>query len=393
MKSDCKSFENIIKNIILLEFEKKLPKDKRNYIKNFNISDSGLKFDEKDFQCQMIRYIFSVLIDVKCEKNFDIKGTERTIEYGNFLNIGFIEYFTFWICEKYSIEYVKDDDSLESFKYVKKISSKIDLRNLVFDKNAIEILDIIGEEKLISDADNDAIKVFLKTEENDNINYNFSDNNSLVYIFYKNGKLTGRFYDKYVFDIELDSEYDEGTFLIYLDLFNKENLKLSTFISKLERMSVPYKIIKIKKIVTKTDIISVEEYEKLCEKAIKEDLSSDELKKLKAYDDFYSRNDNVNNKDINIDNKDDNNISLKESEDLSEKIIEEETKDEENDINNIVNKYISDEISDNDINKIYKKDAPKKMSFIKKCLLVIYICLMTVCIGIILGVILIKLNS
>ena len=210
-------FERMMKNIILLEYDSVLPKEKKTALKNIKIDLNNISSSN-----------FKYLINVNCFKEIEIDGELKKTEYGDYLTQGLIEYYTFLICDKYSAEYKIDADYIDNYEFVKEISNVINLDEYAFSKNACEILNVPSLDKFkdkydiiiskkYSNSLNDNEKNINSIEKENNENYN-------LYLVYIDGEQFIKYYSDKTHLIKTDNKYEDIVYDIYRVL--KYNNKL-----------------------------------------------------------------------------------------------------------------------------------------------------------------------
>ncbi len=166
-----KSLESTIKKYLTIRFGKYLSEQKMNlmYSKNY-VQD--LDFDNADSEEQangvLLRGILGSLIDIKCSKNLNVSENEtKEIIYGEDLEQSLIEEYAQELASIYNINMDNKPELKEDAQTIKKLKEKLNngLDPLVFNSNAIEILDAAQTKELINEYDNKAIEKYVKKKE------------------------------------------------------------------------------------------------------------------------------------------------------------------------------------------------------------------------------------
>lgn len=200
-----KQFESLIIKCLLNKYGKNLPQDKVELLNSSNfLTEDVIKNSTNDAELRgnIIRNVVKNVIDVTCEKTLLVDNVETIIPYGDYLEIGLIEYYSQELADTYGIDINKIDGLENNVEMIKQIKEKLDngLDSMVFKSDAIKILGACEIKELIDKNDNLAIEEYIKNKESiinasgeldqkqlDTINQELSDKSRLQ-IVYLNGK-------------------------------------------------------------------------------------------------------------------------------------------------------------------------------------------------------------
>lgn len=200
-----KQFESLIIKCLLNKYGKNLPQDKVELLNSSNfITEEVIKNSSSDAELRgnIIRNVVKNVIDVTCEKSLLVDNVEIIIPYGDYLEVGLIEYYSQELAETYGIDINKIEGLENNVEMIKQIKEKLDngLDSMVFKSDAIKILGACEIKELIDKNDNLAIEEYIKNKESiinasgeldqkqlDTINQELSDK-TRIQIVYLNGK-------------------------------------------------------------------------------------------------------------------------------------------------------------------------------------------------------------
>lgn len=208
-----KQFESLIIKCLIIKYGSNLPQNKIELLNSSNFITpemiNGIS-TSNEIQGTIIREIIKNVIDITCEKELIIDGNKISITYGEDLEIGLIEYYSEQLASEYNIKINEIEGLSNNLEMVKKLKDRLDngLDKMIFESDAIKILDAAGLQELIEQNDNLAIERYVKEKEDilntngeleqkqlDTINNELSDKSRLQ-IVYLNGKQHIKYVDK-----------------------------------------------------------------------------------------------------------------------------------------------------------------------------------------------------
>lgn len=209
----AKQFESLIIKCLLSKYGSNLPKNKIELL-NSSSFITQKKINNvssiEEIQGLVIREVFKNVIDITCQKELSIDGKKISIPYGYELNNALIEYYSESLSKDYNIKINKIENLNDDLKMVRTLKEKLDsgLDKMIFESDAIKILEASELKELITKNDNLAIERYVKEKENiinakdelkqeelDTINKELSDKSRLQ-IVYLNGKQHIKYVDK-----------------------------------------------------------------------------------------------------------------------------------------------------------------------------------------------------
>lgn len=280
--------------------------------------ETTIEFLEKStVQGYVIREIFKTLLNnVICVKQFDFSNGEKiSIEYGYALYNGLVEYFARDLSSKMNLKINKNDDYDVILNFLA-LNMNDELKKIVFNENASIILERIGNDVLTEYCDNNAVKKYIsdkqaKKDKSDmflsiayingsqyikyidhenNIKFVRTHNSEEILNEYRNelSKLSKNenlnskdFFEKLIsqnkkLSLETTGEFDRSRLLKsekeMLDRIYPSKNKQNTNVTEAQE---------------ELKLITEQEYEKLCNKAINKKLTDHELHLLELYDKHY----------------------------------------------------------------------------------------------------------
>ena len=208
-----KQFESLVIKCLLSKYGSNLPQNKIELLNSSNFVTSemitGVSSIE-EIQGLVIRNVIKNVIDVTCTKELLVDGDKVLLPYGEDLENGLIEYYTEQLASKYNIKINEIDGLSDNIEMIRKINERLDngLDKIVFESDAIKLLNSAQLQELIDKNDNLAIERYvkqkdailnadsqLKQEQLDTINGELSDKSRLQ-IVYLNGKQHIKYVDK-----------------------------------------------------------------------------------------------------------------------------------------------------------------------------------------------------
>ncbi len=208
-----KQFESLIIKCLINKYGSNLPQNKIELLNSSSFITpemiNGIS-SSNEIQGTIIREVIKNVIDITCEKELIIDGNKISITYGEDLEVGLIEYYSEQLASEYNIKINEIEGLSNNLEMVKKLKDRLDngLDKMIFESDAIKILDTAGLQELIEQNDNLAIERYVKEKENiinakdelkqeelDTINKELSDKSRLQ-IVYLNGKQHIKYIDK-----------------------------------------------------------------------------------------------------------------------------------------------------------------------------------------------------
>lgn len=169
-KERLKQFEDFMKKCIVFRFQKFLPESSILILNDTEYIDENELKNEKDIkklQNDLIRKMMSSLINITCELEIQISEDEiDKVVYGEDLEKGLIELYSKKIAEEYNIDFEENPLLKENMdmalKVYKILEEKLD--PMVFNSNAIEILESAGIQELIEQNDELALERYAEEQ-------------------------------------------------------------------------------------------------------------------------------------------------------------------------------------------------------------------------------------
>lgn len=455
-----REFETLVKKCIAHKYSKYIPESKLNFLNSKSFIDENV-LDPTSLDItrgNIVRTVLGAVIDVRCTKELKITENEiETVVYGNYLQNGLIEYYAHELSISYNINIDERPELKNNLDLVIELKEKLDngLDPLVFNSNAIEILDAAEIENVIKTCDNDAIEEFVakkesvealapgSAEEEKQIKRDFADEGK-VQIVYLYGKQYIKYIDKFD-EVHLVETHDSSIISkIYKDKFNNlkpgEKINAEEFFEELTKSIEEVPLSKEEEI--NKDYLTAEEVNMLdfvySNKELKEDVSTDvvthsedsNIHVIESTNDIVVTEDHGDHVESVVIKDEDNGITqdgtqeqLQQDEEIDEKILTEAEYEElcmkfannqELTLEELralkrstpelmqQNKQqveeVIDEIQDEMDEKIIKEDGPKLIiggnkyaAFTNKYLLA-FIIILTVCLGVLIGALLFKLT-
>lgn len=208
-----RQFESLIIKCLINKYGSNLPKNKIELLNSSNFITPEMInriSSSNEIQGTIIREIIKNVIDITCIKELIINDDRISIDYGKDLEIGLIEYYAEELASNYNIKINKIEGLSDNLEMVRKLKDRLDngLDKMVFESDAIKILDAAGLQELIEQNDKLAIERYVKEKENilgadgelrqeqlDTINNELSDKSRLQ-IVYLNGKQHIKYVDR-----------------------------------------------------------------------------------------------------------------------------------------------------------------------------------------------------
>lgn len=176
-----KQFESLIKKCLVAKYGKYLPQDKVTLLNSTSFVNEDILKNVNSVetaQGNTIRAVLGGIIDVRCTKEIKIDEKLESIDYGSYLQDGLIEYYTQELANKYHLRVDDKPELKDNLDMIVALKNRLDEENfneMAFTKNAVEILDAAGIEDLIKENDTKAIEEHLAI--NNGIDLTAMDNN------------------------------------------------------------------------------------------------------------------------------------------------------------------------------------------------------------------------
>ena len=209
----ARQFESLVIKCMLSKYGSNLPQNKIELLNSSNFITlemlSGVSSVE-EIQGIITRTVVRNVINVTCRKELLVDDELTLLPYGEDLENQLIEYYTEKLATEYNIKINKIDGLSDNLDMIKKLYEKLDngLDKMVFESDAIKILNEAQLQELIDENDNLAIERYVKQKETilnadsnlnqnelDTINAELSDKSRLQ-IVYLNGKQFIKYVDK-----------------------------------------------------------------------------------------------------------------------------------------------------------------------------------------------------
>ena len=304
---ELKGIEKNIKRQLITEYNEFISEEKASLLLNedyFNKSNYSNNKSLSKYQGELLRKLFSELINVKVEDNIESENLQE----------GLVEYYTKEFANKNNLEINERPDLKNKIKNAKEMINKLGEKSnkLIFTSNFNDINSIISETD-VEDKNKDIIPSLVLVYENNEQFIKYIDNNGEIHLVKSNDpKKVSKLYKKLSNKNTNPKEMFEELTSIENNIKNKE-IDMLDFIQ------------------TKNN--SAERID------INEDVINDVISNI-------TDNENINNSNLNLDNNEENDNldTLKEDNDESNAVLEviEEDNNEPN-LNNIVNEDLSEE--------------------------------------------------
>ena len=116
--------------------------------------------DNEKLRGVVLRTLLDNVIDVKCKKDLEVNGNIETVNYGDYLQDSLVEYYARIISQEkgFTIDSTQDID--KQIMLIQTLKEKLgdDFDKLVLNNDANTLLAIAGSQEFIEEADKDAIK-------------------------------------------------------------------------------------------------------------------------------------------------------------------------------------------------------------------------------------------
>ena len=170
----AKQFEALVVKCLINKYGKILPKNKIELLNSTNFLTEEMLNNvtsKEELQGVIVRAVFRGILNIECKKELTIDGKKELIDYGQDLENELIEYYSNALVQEYGIEINKIDGLSDNIEMVMKLKDKLDegLDSLVFESDAIKLLNAAQLKDLIEKNDNLAIENYIK-EKNDILN-------------------------------------------------------------------------------------------------------------------------------------------------------------------------------------------------------------------------------
>jgi hypothetical protein len=170
----AKQFEALVVKCLINKYGKILPKNKIELLNSTNFLTEEMLNNitsKEELQGVIVRAVFRGILNIECKKELTIDGKKELIDYGQNLENELIEYYSNALVQEYGIEINKIDGLSDNIEMVMKLKDKLDegLDSLVFESDAIKLLNAAQLKDLIEKNDNLAIENYIK-EKNDILN-------------------------------------------------------------------------------------------------------------------------------------------------------------------------------------------------------------------------------
>lgn len=170
----AKQFEALVVKCLINKYGKILPKNKIELLNSTNFLTEEMLNNvtsKEELQGVIVRAVFRGILNIECKKELTIDGKKELIDYGQDLENELIEYYSNALVQEYGIEINKIDGLSDNLEMVMKLKDKLDdgLDSLVFESDAIKLLNAAQLKDLIEKNDNLAIENYIK-EKNDILN-------------------------------------------------------------------------------------------------------------------------------------------------------------------------------------------------------------------------------
>lgn len=195
-----KQFESLVIKCLLSKYGSNLPQNKIELLNSSNFVTSemitGVSSIE-EIQGLIIRKVIKNVIDVTCTKELLVDGDKVLLPYGEDLENGLIEYYTEQLASKYNIKINEIDGLSDNIEMIRKLNERLDngLDKMVFESDAIKLLNSAQLQELIDKNDNLAIERYVKQKDAILNDGELSDKSRLQ-IVYLNGKQHIKYVDK-----------------------------------------------------------------------------------------------------------------------------------------------------------------------------------------------------
>lgn len=159
-------FETMIKQNVMAMFGKYLSEEQIKQILETEFIEKSTYQDVKDsatLQGNIIRCVVNGMINLRCTKEINVNGEDVNVEYGGALQNAAVEYYTQTIAATYGIKVNQKPEMAQDINMMEVINERLEngLDKHIFNKNAIELLDMVQMQELVEKADNAAIDEYL----------------------------------------------------------------------------------------------------------------------------------------------------------------------------------------------------------------------------------------
>lgn len=170
----AKQFEALVVKCLINKYGKILPKNKIELLNSTNFLTEEMLSNvssKEELQGVIVRSVVKSVLNIECKKELSVNGKKEFIDYGNNLENELVEYYSNALAQEYGIEINKIDGLTDNIEMVMKLKDKLDegLDSLVFESDAIKLLNAAQLKDLIEKNDNLAIENYIK-EKNDILN-------------------------------------------------------------------------------------------------------------------------------------------------------------------------------------------------------------------------------
>ena len=208
-----KQFESALKTLLIAKFGKVLPENKIILLNSQSFVDADMikqcYGDNEKLRGVVLRTLLDNVIDVRCKKDLEVNGNIETVNYGDYLQDGLVEYYARIIAQEKGFTIDSTQDMDKQIMLIQTLKEKLgdDFDKLVLNNDANTLLAIAGSQEFIEEADKDAIKRHIelmnqadKVDKKDNdaiqkVQDNF-ENKEQINIVYLKGKQYVKYVDK-----------------------------------------------------------------------------------------------------------------------------------------------------------------------------------------------------
>lgn len=208
-----KQFESALKTLLIAKFGKVLPENKIILLNSQSFVDADMikqcYGDNEKLRGVVLRTLLDNVIDVRCKKDLEVNGNIETVNYGDYLQDGLVEYYARVIAQEKGFTIDSTQNMDKQIMLIQTLKEKLgdDFDKLVLNNDANTLLAIAGSQEFIEEADKDAIKRHIelmnqadKVDKKDNdaiqkVQDNF-ENKEQINIVYLKGKQYVKYVDK-----------------------------------------------------------------------------------------------------------------------------------------------------------------------------------------------------
>lgn len=208
-----KQFESALKTLLIAKFGKVLPENKIILLNSQSFVDADMikqcYGDNEKLRGVVLRTLLDNIIDVRCKKDLEVNGNIETVNYGDYLQDGLVEYYARIISQEKGFTIDSTQDMDKQIMLIQTLKEKLgdDFDKLVLNNDANTLLAIAGSQEFIEAADKDAIKRHIELmnqadkvdkKDNDAIQkvQNSFENKEQINIVYLKGKQYVKYVDK-----------------------------------------------------------------------------------------------------------------------------------------------------------------------------------------------------